>query len=290
MRILLSLLILFWSSVGQAAEFIEKWPAIHIVGHIEEGDNNKLRAFLERKNPPAAVYLASPGGDVTAALAMGRLIREKQRAVVVDDGFLCASSCVFVLAAGIQKVVYENARVVIHRPYLNGSLPDETGYDGYYKRMRGALEKYLIEMNIPSEFLDRVMAIPPHQGEQLTFDELKKYMLNGKDPAYEQAEASKEAKKLRISVVELNRRKAVAEDLCSWPYPDGEIPIFDLVAHYFCEKEVKKGVAPDLIAKRLQMAYRKRDVIETLIDEAQEDCLSAIIRADGGAKCPLRLD
>lgn len=290
MRTIAIALLLLCTTTGYAAQFIEGWPNLYMVGDIESGDEKKLKRILDGAKPPVMLFLASPGGDVTSAMAMGRLIRKKQLAVAVDDEYLCASSCVFVLAAGVEKIIYENARVVIHRPFLNGSLPDAASYDKNYKSMRDALEKYLREMNIPSEFLNRVVAIPPHQEEELTRDELKKYMLDGKDPAYEQAETSKQAKKLKISVIELNRRKAIADSLCSWPYPDGEIPAFDLTAHHFCEEEVKKGVAPELVDKRLHVAYRKREIIETLTDEAQVYCLVAIITANGGAKCPLRLE
>jgi len=60
------------------------------------------------------VVLRSPGGSVQDALAMGRLIREKQFATEVEAGRYCASSCPLVFAGGAAgKLVcaYIGARI-----------------------------------------------------------------------------------------------------------------------------------------------------------------------------------
>ena len=49
------------------------------------------------------VVLNSPGGSVTDALAMGRLIREKKFATEVEAGKYCASSCPLVFAGGVER-------------------------------------------------------------------------------------------------------------------------------------------------------------------------------------------
>lgn len=50
---------------------------INAIGRIHPGDDVKFRTFLERTAPPprTTVYIDSIGGDVDAAIGLGRLIR-----------------------------------------------------------------------------------------------------------------------------------------------------------------------------------------------------------------------
>src|SRR3954467_3533894 len=61
------------------------------------------------------VVLNSPGGSVTDALAMGRLIREKKFATEVEAGRYCASSCPLVFAGGIERRAGEAAIIGVHQ-------------------------------------------------------------------------------------------------------------------------------------------------------------------------------
>src|SRR3979411_3512902 len=49
------------------------------------------------------VVLNSPGGSVTDAMAMGRLIRERKFATEVEAGKYCASSCPLMFAGGVER-------------------------------------------------------------------------------------------------------------------------------------------------------------------------------------------
>jgi hypothetical protein len=61
------------------------------------------------------VVLNSPGGSVTDALAMGRLIREKKFATEVEAGKYCASSCPLVFAGGVERRAGEKAAIGVHQ-------------------------------------------------------------------------------------------------------------------------------------------------------------------------------
>ena len=61
------------------------------------------------------VVLNSPGGSVTDALAMGRLIREKKFATEVEAGKYCASSCPLVFAGGIERRAGDKAAIGVHQ-------------------------------------------------------------------------------------------------------------------------------------------------------------------------------
>src|SRR3979411_2875470 len=55
------------------------------------------------------VVLNSPGGSVTDALAMGRLIRERKFATEVEAGKYCASSCPLVFSGGGDRPAGDTA-------------------------------------------------------------------------------------------------------------------------------------------------------------------------------------
>src|SRR5207253_464065 len=64
---------------------------------------------------PLEVTLSSKGGDVDGALAAGRLLRKERVTISVPNDDECLSACVFLLMAGVQRMV--TGKVAIHRPY-----------------------------------------------------------------------------------------------------------------------------------------------------------------------------
>ena len=61
------------------------------------------------------VVLESPGGSVADALAIGRLIREKNFATEVEARKYCASSCPLVSAGGVERRAGEKATIGVHQ-------------------------------------------------------------------------------------------------------------------------------------------------------------------------------
>ena len=62
------------------------------------------------------VDVDSPGGQLFAALEIGRLLRHETASVRVERGAACISACVFVLMGGIERYVAADARIGLHRP------------------------------------------------------------------------------------------------------------------------------------------------------------------------------
>src|SRR3979411_1176664 len=62
-----------------------------------------------------SVVLHSPGGSVSDAIEMGRLIRQKQFATEVESGRYCASSCPLVFAGGLERRAGERAAIGVHQ-------------------------------------------------------------------------------------------------------------------------------------------------------------------------------
>ncbi len=108
--------------------------------------------FLEAENPEKdiALYINSPGGSVTAGLA----IYDTMQYIKPDVATLCvgqaASMAAVLLAAGTRgkRSVLPNSRVLIHQPLLYGLQGQQTDIDIHAKdllRMRERIDSILSE-------------------------------------------------------------------------------------------------------------------------------------------------
>jgi ATP-dependent Clp protease protease subunit len=107
--------------------------------------------FLEAENPEKdiAVYINSPGGSITAGLA----IYDTMQYLKPDVATLCvgqaASMAAVLLAAGTEgkRSVLPNSRVLIHQPLLYGLQGQQTDIDIHAKdlmRMRNRIEEIFV--------------------------------------------------------------------------------------------------------------------------------------------------
>jgi hypothetical protein len=92
---------------------------LELTGTIDEGAADRVAAELaQRGEYVRTVVLDSPGGALEAALAIGRLIRDRGLATSVAAGSLCASSCPLVLAGGKERTASREAAIGVHQFYL----------------------------------------------------------------------------------------------------------------------------------------------------------------------------
>jgi len=159
-------------------------------GKIEAGDYDKLLSVIDRDcandNCLPGILLASPGGDLSEAMKIGRLVRklrlethapaevpspyrQKAEAVLKDAkaNYMCASSCFFLFVAGINRQVDVGRPILgIHRPYFSEvELTRLTGNQvtASAEQIRKAVEDYLKEMGVPTRYTDLMFSIPKDQ-------------------------------------------------------------------------------------------------------------------------------
>ncbi len=108
--------------------------------------------FLEAENPEKdiSIYINSPGGSITAGLA----IYDTMQYIKPDIATLCvgqaASMAAVLLTAGTKgkRSVLPNSRVLIHQPLLYGLQGQQTDIDIHAKdllRMRDRIDEILAE-------------------------------------------------------------------------------------------------------------------------------------------------
>jgi hypothetical protein len=114
--------------------------SFNIFGDIEWKDEEKFAAEINRYNTDtlkkAIVYLNSPGGNIHAAMAIGRIIRSNGWTTsTIPQGkaqdAMCVSACAAIWVAGKTLYAYANTPIGFHAAYYlnkvsNGKRTTET--------------------------------------------------------------------------------------------------------------------------------------------------------------------
>jgi hypothetical protein len=121
------------------------------------------------------VVLNSPGGSVTDALAMGRLIRERKFATEVEAGKYCASSCPLVFAGGVERRAGDRATIGVHQvaallSAANGPPRDEMSVA---QNISARCQRYLADMGVSLQVWVHAMETPHDRLFVFKPDELK---------------------------------------------------------------------------------------------------------------------
>jgi len=139
------------------------------------------------------VVLHSPGGSLTDALAIGRLIRDKKFATEVESGRYCASACPLIFAGGIERRAGFKAAIGVHRAVTisSGPLGERDGMeDG--QRVSALAQKYLREMGVDLAVWIHAMETPNDRLYYFKSDELAALKLatqTGDKPAVAKAKS-----------------------------------------------------------------------------------------------------
>ena len=123
---------------------------IKILGAIEVGFTEKLRATLARSPKVEFVALGSGGGSVAEAIASGRLIRSKRLATTIWNN--CYSACPLVFLGGVERH--------IHSPYPSfgfHQISTPTGAISKNSPIYDHVADYIREMGANDQFVVAAM-------------------------------------------------------------------------------------------------------------------------------------
>ncbi len=158
---------------------------LELTGTIDVGAAERVEAEIAAHGEYVrSVALNSPGGSVTDALAIGRLLREKGYGTSVAAGALCASSCPLVLAGGAQRSAAPGAAVGIHQVYATvaaDQLPRGAGAAGIgmseAQKTTAEISRYLTAMGVDPALWLHALDTPPESLYFLSQEELRTYRL-----------------------------------------------------------------------------------------------------------------
>lgn len=201
------------------------FPYVEFNGEIQPSDYETLRRLIEPYLSPSnsfrVIDLNSRGGDVATAMKIGRYLRRLEFDTSVGNNARCLSSCVFILASGLNKTVVDNNIIGIHRPFgmTTGSTSREDAAKKY-REMTAQVYAYFDEMNMPRSLPEVMLRIPPEQMKMLSFNEAEQFGLIGKDPVAQERDDAWNAKRFGISRQEYLVRRNRALNSCRLPPPN----------------------------------------------------------------------
>lgn len=151
--------------------------AVLLEGEIEGGDAIRiLKQIEELRDPPTRAILNSPGGSVQDALELGRALRLKGIDTEMREGDICYSACPYLLAAGVNRTVPNEAFVGVHQHYFGEStlLPAFVAVEDI-QRGQGEVMRYLDQMGIDPLVMQHALVTPPDEIYVLLPEELVEY-------------------------------------------------------------------------------------------------------------------
>jgi ATP-dependent protease ClpP protease subunit len=228
--------------------------SLKIDGEIDAAAVEKVQRLFDNRRRQAAKIVGerfeinSRGGDIIAAMAIGRMFRKEQAFLFIEDGSVCISACVLILAGAVDRIISPSGKVGIHRPYIMTTPQRQLTGDQVkrvYGLMLGDIRAYLREMNVSERLADVMLATEPERVHMLTQSELSGYGLAGVDSAEQQRRAIEneamdveEANKLGLDRMEYTRRKSLGESLCVYT-PAGRA-VTEYVEFWNCKQKVLK--------------------------------------------------
>lgn len=167
-------------------------------GVIDETTPERFLAFMRGVDTIPRVYFHSPGGDLGAALKLGRIIRRLGLPTVVggkyesakwdDRGRVierievpsgeCSSACVYAFLGGVDRSVEVDGALGLHQ--FRGV--DGDGGEGRAQVAMTAIAAYLDEMDVDRRLLDIAGLTPSNRLYQLSVEEAQDLNVDNVSP------------------------------------------------------------------------------------------------------------
>jgi hypothetical protein len=192
--------VLPWGSAATAEEV-----RVYLSGPITRADVDSasvMATLLKNGKHRLAgntMWFASTGGDVDAAMDLGRMLRELGIFAAVARNDQCFSACVFAFMGGERRTVA--GQLGIHRPFLPYTH-DVPGRQLRFRHLERVLRGYVEELDFPASLYEAVMQVPPESLRILAMPEMKAFFLEGISPASEDLADAAAARRLGLNMAD----------------------------------------------------------------------------------------
>jgi hypothetical protein len=200
---------------------------VRVNGEIDANTADQVGKLLEESREWTAkqrhpthkeLKIDSPGGNLAASMAIGRMMRKERIWLLIPRGGKCVSACTMILAGAAVRML-SAGKVGIHRPYFDLSAdslpPTPAGLRIIYEQMLRDMREYLREMNVSERLADDMLKVDPADVRYLSYDEMVGYGLTGYDPVERETIDLQEAHALGLDRREYMRRDALRLIICA---------------------------------------------------------------------------
>jgi hypothetical protein len=171
-------------------EFFGGHFCINAYGSIQAGDGEKFKRFLENGSVPPRthVYINSGGGDVDAALDIGRIVRSRWLSTSIGQYVLdpkphvtltvprklmpgvCMSAATLIFLGGRLRFFPTDAKFGVHQFSFTNPSPTDLVRS---QQLSAKIARYVSEMNITAEFIELSAAVEPSKIELVALRRLE---------------------------------------------------------------------------------------------------------------------
>jgi hypothetical protein len=178
---------------------------IELRGTISQADAENLARNADKLSygSQPQIFLNSAGGDVDAAMQIGRLVRSLDGATYSADK--CYGSCVLIFIAGVAR--FNLGKLGLHSPYL--VLSAQNG-EPTLPSLLPKLKTYVREMGISDDFYQEMVSTDP-SSMKLYDRKAIETIVPERDPTYDELETSYEARGYGVDPAEMRRRQTKSD-------------------------------------------------------------------------------
>lgn len=187
--------------------------ALLITGTITEDDAKALQALApDLRRDSFVLYLDSRGGDVFAAMEIGKLVRKYEGTTWIgrdlNDGVLpldakCYSSCALIFIAGVLRL--NSGQLGLHRPYLASAPQSRQTIERQLPIMMERIRQYITEMGITDNFYQQMVNTEPSQMAIYNSENYLK-LIPENDSVHQEIEIAYDARHYGVSTFEMRKR------------------------------------------------------------------------------------
>lgn len=174
-------------------------PHLFISGVITGETANRVNQLIGRAqnassmsyssgDPVLSVILDSPGGDVTAAIEIGRLFRKHFASTYVMSGSNCNSACVLAFMGGVRRTLPADSTIGLHRPRFKNqaSFADLSADEAFkeYDSLANETLEYFEEMRVSTRVFEIMMSVSSGDIKYLSAEDASQIGLTGEDPNF----------------------------------------------------------------------------------------------------------
>ncbi len=189
------------------------------------------------------VYLNSSGGDVDAAMQIGRIIR-KYGATVQVGKMECYSSCALIYIAGTTRL--SSGKIGLHRPYFASAPQNPREIERQVPIMLQKLKSYVQEMGVTDNSYQEMVNTQPTKMKLYLDAEIQR-IVPMNDPIDDEIITSYEAVLYGVSTAEI-RRRSFEMQRCSAQLPHGWMP--GEGPEYVCATAIMWGLSESVFTRR----------------------------------------
>lgn len=158
---------------------------------------------IEKKNQRIvinAVQLNSFGGSISAAIQIGKIIREKRLNTYIAEDSRCESACIAILLGGVQR--YPFGKVGVHRVTYDQDIDDDSRVAKDINNSLKLTSEYIRSMGISLMLDDAINTTESWRMRYLTETEKVQWNVFGTDRLEEELLFNKISRKLNVNRVE----------------------------------------------------------------------------------------